>query len=522
MKKSYVFIFLLFFIFSCEAKKYQATGKTVLGNGQIPFSSLTPEMVSNFRIERTYARKGINGGTIQGVLFGGKSTHATANGLARYFFPHHKTHLSVVEDDQLDNFEKKKDLLAQQFNIFTKNGDFRSEISIAPSQSVVGLGVYWRHCLLRDPFKGNDLWVSVSTALENIRNRMNLQEMVINNGDGPDESAGVPVVANMKQALKQLPWLFGKITDNTLSKTGLADIELKFGYDNFLWDEPSHMELYIGIVIPTGNKYNGKFVFEPIVGRGKYAGLMSGGAFGKILGSNYTETKKLLWELAVHGEYLFKNKQKRSLDLVDKPWTRYIQLYANQEQAQEAADLILIDRSRAINLATPGINVLTRLVTVSPGFLFDMNGAFIVEYDDVRIEFGYNLFFRRAEDIKLSHHFDPVFAIKHADGVGTTNPIHDITGNKYLEQNVVDSDGNLLIPVALADFKQSIIQKKDLDFLSATTPALFSHTIYASAGVCFDERTYPLMIASGVSYTFADNNAVINKWLLWLKSGISF
>ena len=34
---------------TCNAK-YQETGKTVLGNGQVPFSSLTPEMVSNFRI----------------------------------------------------------------------------------------------------------------------------------------------------------------------------------------------------------------------------------------------------------------------------------------------------------------------------------------------------------------------------------------------------------------------------------------------------------------------------------------
>jgi len=521
MKKYLLCIVLLLFIFLSNAK-HQETGKTFVGNGQVPFSSLTPELVSNFRIERTYARRGINGGALQYVLFGGKSTHATTEGLARYFFPHNKKCLSVAEDDQLDNFEKKKDLLAQQFNIFTKNGDFRSEISISPEQSIFGVGIHWRQCLIRDPLKGDDLWMSISTALEQIRNRMNLHERVINDGGGPDKSAGVPVVANMKEALKQSQWLFGKITNNVMKKTGLADIEVKFGFDHYLWDELSHMELYVGVVIPTGNKSNGKFIFEPILGRGKYAGLMTGGALGKIMWSNYTEEKKVLWELAVHGEYLFKNTQRRSVDLVDKPWTRYIQLYANKEQAQQAADLIFVDRSRAINLATPGINLLTPQLKVSPGFLFDMNSALVIIYNKIHIEIGYNFFFKRAENVKLACAFKPVFAIKHADGTGTTNPIRDITGNKYLEQNVVASNGELLIPVTLADFNQSIIQETDLDLLSATTPALFSHALYNSVGACFDDKKYPIMIAGGISYTFAHNNAVINRWLLWLKSGISF
>ena len=75
MNKHLLCIVLLFFIFLCNAKKHQETGKTFVGNGQIPFSSLTPELVSNFRIERTYARKGVNGGMVQGVLFGGKSLY---------------------------------------------------------------------------------------------------------------------------------------------------------------------------------------------------------------------------------------------------------------------------------------------------------------------------------------------------------------------------------------------------------------------------------------------------------------
>jgi len=523
--KNNLFIIIVWSIISfiplCDAN-HQVTSHTVVANGQVPFSSVTPEMVSGFRLERTYAKKGIRGGVFQAELFGGASTHATEKHLALYFFPHNKTLLSVAEDGNSDNFDKKKDLLAQHFSIFTKNGSFRSEISIAPQQSTFGLGVYWRQCLVRDPFKGDSLWLSVSTALEHIRNRMNLHEKVLDTGGGPSESAGVPVVANMTEAFIQEQWLFGKIPQGVITKTRLADIEFKCGYDNYLPDEPSHMEIYVGCVIPTGNKYTGEFVFEPIVGRGKYAGLMAGGALGKNMWVNYKEDRKIAWELAVHGEYLFKNKQKRSLDLVDKPWSRYIQLYANEEQAEQAADLALIDRSRAINLFTPGINLLTQELIVHPNFLYDMNGAFVGTIDKMRVEAGYNVFFKGAERVKLAHSFDPVFAIKHADGIGTTNPIRTISGNKYLEQNVINSSEEIIIPVLLADFAQSIVQEADLDFLSAATPALLTHTVYMSVGTCMDGREHPYSANIGISYTFANNNAAINKWLLWAKSSISF
>ena len=115
-----------------------------------------------------------------------------------------------------------------------------------------------------------------------------------------------------------------------------------------------------------------------------------------------------------------------------------------------------------------------------------------------------------------------VSAIKYVTGEGETNPIRDITGNKYLEQTVFDNSGALLIPVSFDNFNQSLINESDIDLLSATTPALISHTLYASVGGCFDERDYPLMVDGGFSYTFSQNNAVVNRWMIWLKGGVSF
>lgn len=505
--------------FDCER---QATSKTALANSQAPFSSVSPELISAFRMERTYVPNAFKYGAFQTVLFGGQSTHAQKKDLAAYFFPQGKTTLSVADDDLANDFNKKKDLLAQNFNIFSKNGDFRSEISIAPEYSVVGCGFYWRQSLLHDPLMGDGVWLSISTPLLHVRNRMNLEENVINTGGGPDESAGVPVVANMVQALNQESWLFGKITNCVMKKTGLGDIEFKIGYDQFALDELSHMELYLGIIIPTSNKNKGEFIFEPILGRGKHAGLMFGGAMGKDLMHSYTQEAKFLWELAVHGEYLFKNKQVRSFDLIHKPWSRYIQLYADEDQAQVAFDLQLSDRNKAQNLSTPGINILTQQVNVTPGFSCDMNSAFVVEHEVLRAEFGYNFFLKRAECVTLSCPWEPVAAIKYANGMGRTNPVRDITGNKYFEQYIRNNSDQELIPVEFADFNQSIIQESDLDLLSATTPALLSHTLYATVGAVFDDRKYPLLANGGISYTFSQDNASINRWMMWFKSGFSF
>src|SRR5579863_1907185 len=433
MKRNFLAFFISIAVTALCYAEPSAVSKTSLANSQAPFSSVSSEMVAGFRPDRTYTHQIGKRGAFQAVLFGGRSTHA--DNLTRYFFPHGKTMLSVAEDDLLDNFAKKKDLLAQNFNIFTKNGNFRSEISLAPKQSTVGLGVHWRQCFLRNPFTGDGVWVSASTPLVCVINRVNLQENILNNGGGPDLNANNVVVANMQQAFNQSDWNFGKIIDSSMKKTRLADIELKVGYDKWLEDQLSHLELYGGLIVPTSNKNKGEYLFEPIVGRGGHVGIMAGGSYGKDLWINYYEDMYVQWELAVHGEYLFKNKQTRSFDLVDKPWSRYLPLYANVQQAQEAQ--ALPDRTKGSNLSTPGINILTQRVTVTPGFSCDMNSAFVFTRDTLKGELGYNFFFKRAESVKLACPWQPGPAIKYTSGVGQTNPIRDITGNKYLEQEVL-------------------------------------------------------------------------------------
>lgn len=483
-----------------------------------PFQSVSPEMVSAFRNDRVHASEEGKGSAIQLVLFGGQSTKEDK--ITSYFMPNGKTSLLVKEEFGVLGANDNPDLLAQNFNIFTNDENFESRICFEPRYSFVGLGFQWRQSFWQNEEKGRAAYFSISTPLTRTKTSVNLKEKIINDGGGVDENASSNAVANMTEAFKQSDWKFGKICKGSMTKTRLADIEVKLGYE-WLQHEPYHLESYIGILIPTGNKPNGEFVFEPIVGWGKHVGVMFGSAFGLQVWANKDKERNLRFEFASNSQYLFRRKQTRSFDVKNKPWSRYQEVYANEEQAQEAAALPEDDPHRA-NLSTPGINAFTQCVKVTPGFTFDMNSALVYTCKKFQGEVGYNFFARRAECVKLDCPWKEGPAFKDATGAGLTRPIRDITGNPLLEESTLNTADGVL-PVPVNRYQDSLIKEEDLDLQSASTPGLLAYTIYGALGYRWDERQRPPFASLGASYLFSSSNdAVVDRWTVWGKVGFSF
>lgn len=516
-----------------DSSRLEATGKTTLAIHPL-FVSQQPEMVSSFRSDRNQTRENGRGGAFQAVLFGSRTTNG--DDLARYFFFDGQDTLRVAEVGPIAGQAGfgKQNLLAQDFNIFTVNGNFESNITISPQQSVIGLGLHSRHSFWKNHDYGRGFWLSASTSIQHVKNDMNFCEFVINDGGGVNEAANNVVVGNMTEAFAQPGWMYGKICANSsMKKTGLADIEFKIGYE-WLQHEPAHMESYLGVIIPTGNRNESEFVFEPIVGRGKSAGIMFGSCLGLEIWTSADGDKNIRYELANHTEILFKRDQRRSFDLKNKPWSRYLPVYATQEEAQEAANLLAANPLHAQNMATPGINVFTQEVKVTPGLTHDINTAFVFTCRRFQAEVGYNFLAKRAEKVELECQWKPLVALKHFLGAGQTNPIRTINGSPYYEQLVSSiaiatppvvppTPGILLIPVQLAQYETATIQVTDLDLNTAATPAILTNTLYGTLGFHLHEREYPLFGNVGVSYTFSKNNdAVPRKWVVWAKMGVSF
>lgn len=503
---------------SCNSCECPNGGKTYF-NVRPLYQSVSPELISGFRNDKMRAAK--TGGAFDFVIFGGKSTKA--NDLGSYFMPFCKNALTVNEELNTQA-NGGADLLAQHFNIYTNDntagtGGFASTFAFCARQSAVGFGMHYKQGFLYNCDNTKWWYVDVNMPIMHVKNSMIITETVQSNGGGVDASAGTTPVANMTQAFKQSAWCYGKINNCPMRKTGLADIELKVGRE--LWySQECFLGAYIGALIPTGNRPEGHYVFEPIIGHGKHAGVIWGTEGVIEFWHSCNEQWHAQFAMNAHAQYLFNAKQTRSFDLKNKPWSRYMEVYANIEQAQQAAALCdSLDANSNIQgarLATPGINVFTKPVKVRPGFSVNTTAALVIQSDCGFVsEVGYNCFARQAECVKLGCKWQEGPALKAFEGCGLTQPVRTITPNQQLNDPVIQ--------VAVADYNQSIITADELDLNSAAHPAFFAQIVYGSVGYNWHkECRVPMRADIGGSYEFGNNRATMHRWTLWGKFGFAY
>ncbi len=496
---------------SCD---YEITSRSYL-SVRPHFLSHSPEMISGFRSDRLQIPVDGNGCAMQGVLYGSQSYND--HDIARYFFPWGKTVLIVDERLQAKNSAtlQPQDLLARHFNIFTNTGYFRSKISIRPKQEVIGFGFHAKKSFWVSEEKGRGFYASLSLPIERVKNDLHFVEEVINTGGGADLRVDDYVMANMTEAFMQSEWMFGKIDRQARRRTGVADIEFKIGYE-WIQHVPFHLESYLGVLIPTGNKPSAEYMFDPVIGQGNHVGVIFGNHIGVEIWKDEAKDRNIRVEYSGHTQYLFRNTQCRSVDLFCKPWSRYIEMYRNMDQAVVASTLPTAN-NKDHNYATPGINILTVPLKVRPGFSHNMTTAVVFKLKNWVLEGGYNLYCRQSECVKLACPWCEGPAIKRYDGNGQTNPVRDMTGNYRLE--TITGAANR---IALLDYKFNYIKEKDLNLISATHPTSISSTVYGTVGYRWDDRDWPLFGNLGGSYEFSNShNGVLERWTVWAKLGIS-
>ncbi len=480
------------------------------------FGAASPERLAmaRNRINRKDEGKGV---AFEMAVFGSRTTEE--QDLRDYFLPvAGKTKLVAAEDGAeayisgtdayvagtLGQTAGSNDIMANYFNVQTATsgvlpvqaGVFQSELTFAPKQTVIGVGLQWQQRL---PKKW---WMQVSAPITKVKNDLGMTEEVINAGSGavPDSA-----VANMTDAFKQAAMLYGKI-DGAQSKWGVADVEVLVG-KHWLDEDYAKACGYFGIVIPTGNKPKAEYLWEAVVGNNKH--------FGVMLGSN----TRLVWKegddyvLAIHcdanARYLFENTQTRMLDLKNKPWGRYLSLVKEADA----------DSSDRTNLEF-GVNILTQAVKVAPHGAFTGNTALNFRKDNgFEAEAGFNLHVREAEEVKLKNAFTnaDVYGIVAAQQFGAGNSttctfatISRANLNEGGDQN--SSASRIFIPLVEAD----------LDLNSAAHPAVYETAVYATMGMNWDKNKIPSFVNVGGSFTFNENNAAAQRWAIWGKAGISF
>lgn len=348
--------------------------------------------------------------------------------------------------------------------------------------------------------------------------------------------------ANVEEAFNQSAWKYGKI-GCAQSTTRLADIELCLGYQ-WLCSDCASTDWYVGMVIPTGNKPCATYVAPAVVGNGQHFGLMTGGSFELMLSEN--ENRCVWYRVDFNGRYLFQNTQKRSFDLQGNEWSRYMMVWENKDDYSVALDYVNANQYTQSNTYgnanrhySPGINVFTEDMKVTPRLQSRVNQAVYFRSECFRGELGWNMYARSKECVKFACDWDkaPAFAdSSYIAGIGLNNnrTIYNDSQTTCFNAtaNLVTSDnaGATVINLAGTDiasddnkavYSQFAISEEQVNLDSAATPSSVTYTPYASLGYAWSSDCKPAVSVGG-EYAFSLGNRALNKWMVWGKFEFAF
>lgn len=296
-------------------------------------------------------------------------------------------------------------------------------------------------------------------------------------------ATGAPVVPLSAERDIQNPLNRLKINGNR-SENGLADLTLQLGR-RFEFGE--HMDRFVNIaahvVIPTGNKIKGEYLFEPVVGNGSHVGL------GARLDAGLTlwrgDDMSWLLALGTNYTYLFEAHEQRfpTLKGADRLLGHYYSAVQNVENAA----------------FQPLVNFMPS-TKVKPGSQLDSLAALAFKYCSFGFDAGYNLFWKDKETVTMGTLPEVYLADRDdlltAAGFKPTTSVRD-------EQRLTSAS---------------------FDLTSMANPAQLTHKIFGGVSymTMFGEHDYPVNFHVGGSYEFAQDNAALEQYAVWLKVGASF
>ncbi len=305
-----------------------------------------------------------------------------------------------------------KDWLADYFGLPT---NFQSSITFDPHISNILIDFDW-YLGLNDWHKG--LYFTMHTPLVHTRWDLNLKETIAQTGtNGYDAGYVAPAAVERKHLLHSfteyaagtsivnVPDLtFQGLNNARMSSerkllTRLADIHISLGWD-FYQRPHAHLGFAGCIVAPGGNRPEGKFLFEPMVGNNHHWEIGAQITGHKTFWYNISETKSCGVYGSLYASHFLKSLQYRTFDLRNKPLSRYMlaQRLGTPIDLNLKGNGITPSAQYKLELA-PVANLTTINVSSSIGIQADMVLMFNYTYNRCSFDIGYNLWTRSCETL---------------------------------------------------------------------------------------------------------------------------
>lgn len=196
-----------------------------------------------------------------------------------------------------------------------------------------------------------------------------------------------------------------RISTGACTKTAFAELTAQLGW-NFCTGPGYHCGIAIRAAAPTGNRPNGRLLFEPIVGNGHHWEL--GGSLTSHWCSwkNFDETLHINTYVDINITHLFSMRQCRTFDLWCNPLSRYmlaVQFKPDVQNLKVYSDttppIDYAPAAQGAKVLTPLANITTIPVDVSATVQGELIIKCALSYKNYQCDLGYNFWGRSCLDI---------------------------------------------------------------------------------------------------------------------------
>ena len=272
------------------------------------------------------------------------------------------------------------------------------------------------------------------------------------------------------------------------SATGFADVDLTLGY-RYYQSNSCRALFNLCVTVPTGNRAHGEYLFEPIYGNGKHAGLGVGVDAGLQLWNG--KQGELWFDTGLQYKYLFEGTEARTVGIKGMPFAQYFLMSS-------------IHKSVNPQPFFPAANLLTQDLRVKPGSQLEALANLSFKGECVVADIGYNLYWKDQESLWVKSWADNTVGILVAPT--STTPIVSTNG-----------------AISVANFVDNkYINTVNLDVDAAKTPAQITHKIHGGLAY-YGVLPYNCAgsLAFGASYEFSEDNSALEQYAVWLKASFS-
>lgn len=468
----------------------------------------------------------------------------------------------TIKGSTVSNRNNRRDWVAENFYL---SNNFSSELSLKPriEQSITDVNLFMGFNNVLD-----GLFVRIHAPIVWTKWNLSMQETILTKGTTAGwlgitpfdtinaskllgsftEYACQELVPNetysttADQIHTAYPLTVAKLCFCPIKKTGLSDIQADIGWDYMRNDY--HIGFFGRLVIPTGTRPDGEYLFEPVIGNGGHWEFGGGITSHAHLWKNEPRKRSLDIQINANITHLFNAAQQRVFDLKGfGDLSRYLLV----EKINTPVETINV---------SPAANLTHRTVNVSATIQTDMVIMFSYLRKFLSCDFGYNFWARTREK------FNSIPCCNNAtsDAEDGDRSIIDNPSNKYRsacnraarscsDRSCPAGDCSLGLATELDNREWRavhgnatlrtlgtnspvVLKESTIDYDSARTRGI-SHKLFTNIAYNWlDNGTWVPYIGAGAEIElgqhgddtplYRSHDVALSQWSAWVKGGVSF